>query len=93
MPYFLPRLHDPHNRRLDFELAVAFDGVVRLDLFLGCFLELDLVDFEAVEGGCEGAVEGECVGGVDFFSLCGFGEDAGFSTCQGLECPFEFFVL
>jgi hypothetical protein len=30
---------------------------------------------------------------VDFFSLCGFREDAGFSACQGLEGSFDFLVL
>jgi len=93
MSNLFPRLHNPHNRRLNFKLSISFHGLVCLDLFLWGLFELDLVDFETVEGGCEEGVEGECVGDVNFFAFGGFCEDAGFATGEGLECSFDFFVL
>lgn len=79
MPDLLAGLHDAHDRGLDLELAVAFNGLVGIGLFLRRLLELDLVYFEAEERGCEGCVEGECVGWEDGFGFGGFEEDAGFS--------------
>ena len=61
MSNLFPGFHDPHNRSLDLELSVPFDCIVGIGLFLRCFLELDLVYFQAEEGGCEIGVEGECI--------------------------------
>jgi hypothetical protein len=59
----LPALHNPHNRRLSLEIAIFGHTHVRLFVFFFGFLELDLVDLDAVFGVCEVGVESESVGG------------------------------
>jgi hypothetical protein len=66
---FPSRFHDSHNGRLNLELPISFDRFVGIALFLGCFLELDLIDFDAVEGRCEGLVDGEDVIGADILAF------------------------
>ena len=69
----LPRLHNPHNRRLGLEVAVLGDPHVRLLVFFFGFFELDLVDLHPVLRVREVRVEGEGVGGLDVFGLGVFG--------------------
>jgi hypothetical protein len=85
MPNRLATLHDPHNRRLGLEIPVFGNTHVSFFVFFFGFFELDLVDFDAVFGVREVGVEGEGVGGRDFFAFGVFGEGAQFCAREGLK--------
>ena len=92
MPDCLAALHDPHDRRLRFEIPVFGDADVRFFVFFFGLAELDLVDLDAVFGVREGVVEGEGVGVVDVFAFWVFGERTEFGTGEGLEGAFYFWL-
>ena len=81
MSDLFPGFHNAYNCRLDFELSVSFDCFVGFALFLGSFLELDLVDLEAEERRCKLVVYRECVGRMNIFPFGGFRQDTDFATC------------
>ena len=90
MPHRLAALHDPDDGGLRLVMPVGSDALVRFLVFLRRFLELDLVDLDAVFGVGEGEVDGEGVGRVDVAAFRVFGEDAVAGAGEGLEGAIQF---
>jgi hypothetical protein len=84
----LPALHDPHYCGLGLVVSISSYTFVSL-LVLGFgFLELDLVDFNAVFGVGEGGVVGEGVADIDVATLGVLCQDTVLGAGEGLESPF-----
>lgn len=85
MPNNLPRLHDPHNRRLALKIPILRDADVSFFVLFFGFFQLHLVDLDAVFGVLEQAVDCEGVGGGDIAAAGVFGEGPEFGAGEGLE--------
>ena len=90
MVHRLAALHDAHDGGLRLVMPVGGDALVRFLVLLRRFLELDLVDLDAVLGVGKGEVDGEGVGSVDVAALGVLGEDAVSGAGERLEGAVEF---
>lgn len=85
----LSALHDAHNSCLSLEATLHSDTLVRF-LVLGLsFLELNLIDLDAILGMVKVGIEGKCVGCVDIPTLGMLGERSKFGAGERLKGSIE----
>jgi len=90
MPDLLPRLENPNDSGLAFEVAVFRYTNVSFFVFFFGLLELNLVDFDPISGMREVGVEGEGVGGRDVSTAWVFKQRLQFGAGKGLEGAVDF---